>query len=76
MAKMRITGENVFEKDASYEKLRPKQKRYAKKGWFLGNFLCKVGRILEVVAAPQKCLNTLEIVFEWVFGIDTDVCEI
>ena len=40
---MQITGENGFEKDASYEKLRPKQKNNEKKGQFLGDFLCKIG---------------------------------
>ena len=31
---MQITGENGFEKDASYEKLRPKQKYMRKEGHF------------------------------------------
>ena len=34
MAKMQITSENGFEKDGSYEKLRPKQKNMQKKGNF------------------------------------------
>ena len=32
---MQITGENGFEKDGSYEKLRPKQKNMRKNGNFL-----------------------------------------
>ena len=40
---MQITGENGLEKDGSYQKLRPKQKKYEKNGKFSGYFLCEIG---------------------------------
>ena len=57
----------------SYDQNKQKNE---KKGDFLGYFLCKIGWILKVVAAPQKNLKTLENLFELFLGIDTAVCEI
>ena len=75
-------GQNVdyrwkrFGKRWILSKVTAKTKKFAKKGKFSGYFLCEIGRILKLVAAPQKSLKTLEIFFELVLGIDTAVCGI
>ena len=72
---MQITSENGFEIDGSYEKLWQKQKNMRKKDNFWAISFVKL-IILKVVAAPQKCLKTLEFFFELVLGTDTAKCEI
>ena len=50
LVKMYITGENGFQIHRSCENSWENKKSVRTKG----NFLCKIGQILKVVAAPQK----------------------
>ena len=59
-----------------FKSFKAKNKINKKNGQFFDYFICNIGQILKVLAAPQKSNKTIDIFFELILGIDTAVCEI